>query len=100
MGTYDLLAGLPLVVESYALEGLELNVSSGFLRKSTIVHLHGGGEEGVGEDVVYDAVEHERLQEAGPYLDLVTNGETTLGEFCARLDALDLFPVEPERGEV
>jgi len=98
MGTYDLLAGLPLVVESYALEALELNVSSGFLRQTTVIHLHGAGEEGVGEDVVYDGEDHDRLQAAGAYLDLA--GETTLGDFCARADALDLFPVEPVRGEV
>ncbi|HEX4806735.1 MAG TPA: hypothetical protein VFU94_12620 [Conexibacter sp.] len=100
MGTYDLLAGLPLVVESYELEGLALEVSSGFRRQTTVVHLRGGGEEGVGEDVVYDGADHDHLQEAGPYLDLAAGGETTLGDFCARIDALDLFPVEPVRGEV
>ncbi|MGN6187281.1 MAG: hypothetical protein ACTHOE_00135 [Conexibacter sp.] len=100
MGTYDQLAGLPLDVESYALEGLVQDVSSGFRRQTTVIHLQGGGEEGVGEDVVYDAEDHDRLQEAGAYLDLATNGESTLGDFCARIDALDLFPVEPERGEV
>ncbi|HEX5147149.1 MAG TPA: hypothetical protein VFV85_09005 [Conexibacter sp.] len=98
MPTYDLLANLPLSVESYALEPLALDVSSGFHRQSTVIHVQGGGEEGAGEDVVYDAVDHDRLQEAGPYLQLA--GETTLGDFCARVDALDLFPVEPERGEV
>jgi L-alanine-DL-glutamate epimerase-like enolase superfamily enzyme len=98
MGTYDLLADLPLAVESYALEGLEQDVSSGFHRKSTVIHLHGGGEKGVGEDVVYDAEDHDHLQAAGPSLELA--GTTTLGDFCARIDALDLFPVEPVRGEV
>jgi L-alanine-DL-glutamate epimerase-like enolase superfamily enzyme len=98
MATYDLLAPLPLTIESYALEGLQLDVSSGFQRKSTVIHLHGGGEEGVGEDVVYDASDHDALQAAGAVLDLA--GTTTLGEFCARVDALDLFPVEPVRGEV
>ena len=98
MGTYDLLADLPLVVDSYALEGLARDVSSGFLRKTTVIHLHGGGEEGVGEDVVYDAEDHDALQAAGPSLDLA--GETTLGDFCERIDALDLFPAEPVRGEI
>jgi L-alanine-DL-glutamate epimerase-like enolase superfamily enzyme len=98
MATYDLLAGLPLTIESYALEGLQLDVSSGFQRKTTVVHLQGGGEEGVGEDVVYDASDHDALQAAGPVLDLA--GETTLGEFVERADALDLFPVAPVRGEV
>ena len=38
---------------------------------ATVVHLHGGGLEGVGEDVVYDAEDHVALQEAGPVHDLV-----------------------------
>jgi L-alanine-DL-glutamate epimerase-like enolase superfamily enzyme len=100
MGTYELLADLPLVVESYALEGLVQDVSSGFRRQTTVIHLHGGDEEGIGEDVVYDGPDHDHLQEAGAYLDLATGGETTLSDFCARIDALDLFPVEPVRGEV
>src|SRR5215218_3832991 len=98
MGTYDLLADLPLAIESYALEALELDVSSGFRRQTTVVHLHGGGEEGIGEDVVYDGEDQDHLQAAGAYLDLA--GETTLGDFCERTDVLDLFPVEPVRGEV
>jgi L-alanine-DL-glutamate epimerase-like enolase superfamily enzyme len=98
MGTFDLLASLPLVVESYALEGLVMDVSSGFRRQTTVIHLRGGGEEGVGEDVVYDGEDHDHLQNAGPRLDLT--GPRTLGDFCARVDALDLFPVEPVRGEV
>lgn len=100
MGTFDLLAGLPLTVASYELEGLARDVSSGFTRQTTVIHLQGGGEEGLGEDVVYDGEDHDRLQEAGPYLDLASGGETTLGDFCAHVDALDLFPVEPVRGEV
>ena len=44
MATYDLLADLPLQVEGYALEGLSQQVSSGFERQTTVVHLQGGGE--------------------------------------------------------
>ncbi len=95
MSTFDLLANLPLDVESYTLEPLRANVSSGFERLSTVVHLHGGGEEGVGEDVVYDAVDHVNLQAAGPVHDLA--GHYTLGDFCDLIDGLDLFPVPPER---
>ena len=54
MGLYDSIRDLPLTVEGYALEGLEQHVSSDFLRKSTLIRLSGGGEEGVGEDVTYD----------------------------------------------
>lgn len=93
--TFDLLADLPLEVDGYSLEGLRLDVSSGFERLSTVVHLHGGGVEGVGEDVVYDAPDHVALQEAGPVLDLA--GRYALAEFCERIDALDLFPVPPAR---
>ena len=52
MSTFDRLAGLPLRVDGYSLAGLQANVSSGFERLSTVVHLHGDGAEGVGEDVV------------------------------------------------
>jgi len=98
MSTYALLADLPLTVEGYELEGLELDVSSGFTRKSTVIRLRGGGEEGLGEDVVYDAEDHEALQAAGPVQPLA--GEWALGDFCDHVDALDLFPVAPARGEV
>ena len=53
MSTYDLLSDLPLEVDDYALEGLERDVSSGFTRATTVIRLRGGGEEGIGEDVVY-----------------------------------------------
>jgi len=92
--TFDLLADLPLEVERYALEGLRLQVSSGFERLTTVVHLHGGGLEGVGEDVVYQADDHVAFQEAGAVHDL--RGSYALGEFCALIDSLDLFPVAPQ----
>jgi L-alanine-DL-glutamate epimerase-like enolase superfamily enzyme len=95
VSTFDKLADLQLEVDGYSLEGLRAEVSSGFERLTTIVHLHGGGAEGVGEDVVYDAVDHVALQEAGPVLDLA--GRFTLAEFCDLIDSLDLFPVEPQR---
>jgi L-alanine-DL-glutamate epimerase-like enolase superfamily enzyme len=98
MSTFDKLADLPLAVDGYGLEGLRAQVSSGFERLSTVVHLTGGGVEGVGEDVVYDAEDHVALQEAGPVLDL--SGRYALGEFCERIDGLDLFAVEPQRGDV
>jgi L-alanine-DL-glutamate epimerase-like enolase superfamily enzyme len=98
MSTFDKLADLPLEVGGYSLEGLRAQVSSGFERLSTVVHLTGGGVEGIGEDVVYDPEDHVALQEAGPVLDL--SGRYALGEFCERIDGLDLFTVEPKRGDV
>jgi L-alanine-DL-glutamate epimerase-like enolase superfamily enzyme len=97
VSTFDALAGLPLTISGYALEGLERNVSSGFLRKTTVIHLQGGGEEGIGEDVTYDNVDHEIAQAAGPSLPLA--GDWTLASFCEHLEALDLFP-EPAQREV
>jgi hypothetical protein len=93
VSTFDLLADLPLQVESYTLEGLRAQVSSGFERLTTVVHLHGGELEGVGEDVVYQAEDHVAFQEAGAVHDL--RGSYALGEFCELIDSLDLFPVEP-----
>lgn len=99
MSTFDTLAGLALEVDGYALEGLRADVSSGFERLTTVVHLHGGGQTGVGEDVVYSAGDQRALQAAGPVLDL--GGHWTLADFCAHLDGLDLFGGrEPEFGEV
>ncbi|MET0730914.1 MAG: hypothetical protein ABWZ03_06970, partial [Solirubrobacterales bacterium] len=94
MSSYEQIAGLPLKVEGYELEGLEFE-GPGFTRLTTVIHLKGDGEEGVGEDVVYDALDHVALQDAGPNLDLA--GEHTIDSFSKLLDGLDLFPSPPER---
>jgi hypothetical protein len=93
VATFDLLADLALEVDGYRLEGLQAQVSSGFERLTTVLRLHGGGVEGVGEDVVYQSEDHVALQEAGAVLDLA--GRYALGEFCELIDSLDLFPVAP-----
>ena len=95
MSTFELLADLPLQVERYELEGLQANVSSGFERLSTVVHLYGDGCEGVGEDVVYDAEDQVAMQQADANQPLA--GDYTLAGFCQLIDSLDLFPVEPQR---
>jgi L-alanine-DL-glutamate epimerase-like enolase superfamily enzyme len=95
MSTWELLAELPVEIESYYLEPLQADVSSDFVRKSTVIHLHGAGREGVGEDVTYDAVDHEILQAAGPTLPL--DGSFTLASFAERLADLSLFPEPPQR---
>ena len=95
MSTWELIAELPVQIDEYELEGLEANVSSEFTRKSTIVHVRGGGEEGVGEDVTYDAVDHEIAQAAGATLPLA--GEFKLASFCEHLATLDLFAEPPQR---
>ena len=89
------LVDLPLRVEGYALEGLSRDVSSAFTRVSTVIRMRGAGQEGVGEDVTYDAEDHEILQAAGAVLPLA--GEWTLGSFCDHVEALELWPTPPQR---
>ena len=95
MSTWETIAGLALEIEDYTLEPLQATVSSAFERKSTVIRLQGAGEEGLGEDVTYDAVDHDILQAAGPTLPLA--GRFTLDSFCAHLDELQLFEEPPQR---
>jgi L-alanine-DL-glutamate epimerase-like enolase superfamily enzyme len=74
---------------------MQADVSSAFTRKSTVIHLAGAGEEGVGEDVIYDAVDHEIAWETGPNLPLA--GDWTIRSFAEHLATLDLFAKEPQR---
>jgi L-alanine-DL-glutamate epimerase-like enolase superfamily enzyme len=89
MSTYDRLADVPIRVESYDLENRDREYGE-FTRPSTIIHLRGDGHEGVGEDVVYDVLDHVAHRDAGPVHDL--SGPATLGELCEMLGELDLFP--------
>ena len=95
MSLYDDVKDLPLEIETYALEALELQARSDFLRKTTVIHLHGGGEEGIGEDVTYHGEEHDRAQKLGPVLPLA--GSWTLDSFSSHLATLELFEQEPEQ---
>ncbi|MHB2001124.1 MAG: enolase-like domain-containing protein [Solirubrobacteraceae bacterium] len=91
---WERLRGLPLRIERCELEQLRVALSAEFERVTTVIHLHGDGFEGVGEDVVYDAVDHERLLAAGaPEL----RGEHTLESFSSALTQAQLFPQAPER---
>jgi hypothetical protein len=89
---YDAVADLPLAIESHSLDRLELQVSPEFTRVTTLVHLSGAGEEGVGEDVTYTATDHP------PPADLPLAGSHTLDSFSQLLEGLDLFLQEPEMG--
>jgi L-alanine-DL-glutamate epimerase-like enolase superfamily enzyme len=95
VGTWDQLASLPLEIEGYELEGRELPFSDEFVRYTTLITLRGGGEEGVGEDVAYDGIDHAGFQAAGSVLPLA--GSFTLGTFAERIAELDLFPDPPVR---
>lgn len=93
MSLYDLVRDVPLEIDGYELTGLELQAS--FLRKTTIVTLAGGGERGAGEDVTYDADEHDALQARGP--DLPLEGSWTLESFSHHIAALPLFAAPPSQ---
>jgi hypothetical protein len=95
VSTWEQLAELPVEIADYSLEPLSAQVSSEFERKSTVIHLHGAGEEGVGEDVTYDAVDHEIMQAAGAVLPLA--GHFTLASFAEHLAGLSLFAEPPQR---
>jgi len=96
MSTYDKVAGLALEIESYELEARELALAPEITRMTTVVHLHGGGHEGVGEDVVYEGLDHVALQAGGGSLALP--GSHTLDSFSHMLDEeVDLWPDPPVR---
>jgi L-alanine-DL-glutamate epimerase-like enolase superfamily enzyme len=84
------LGTLPLRIDGYELERLQRDVSSDFTRVSTHIRLHGDGEEGIGEDVTYDAEDQDVLQEAGAVQPL--EGSWTIDSFCDHVATLDLWP--------
>src|SRR5690349_9847397 len=92
---FEKLASIPISVESYELEDRDREYGD-FTRPSTIIHLRGEGEEGLGEDVVYDVLDHIAHRDAGPVQDFT--GVSTVGEFCELAGELDLSPgAPPER---
>jgi L-alanine-DL-glutamate epimerase-like enolase superfamily enzyme len=96
MSTYERVADLPLEISDYTLEGLMLRVSSGFERETTVIRLRGGGEEGAGEDVTYEAALQQAQQQHGPTLELA--GTWTFDSFSRHLDEVDAFPAgTPDR---
>ena len=90
MRTWDMISELPLVVDGYELVPHEIPFHGGDVRRSTVVRLVGGGLDGLGEDVSYDAEAQGVFQDAGPHEPLA--GSTTLAGFARLLDGLDLWP--------
>ena len=81
---------LPLVVDGHETELL----TSGYERETMQLHLRGGGEEGIGEDVSPFGIEN-----FPPYADppeLALTGEWTLGAFCSHIGAQSLWTKEPQ----
>lgn len=86
MATYERLAGLPLRIESLTTERRAMDVSSGFTRVTTTVVLAGDGHEGRGEDVTYEAADHDGY----PAPDLA--GDWTLATLSEALETVELWP--------
>jgi L-alanine-DL-glutamate epimerase-like enolase superfamily enzyme len=97
MASFDAIADLPLEIESCEFEGLEM-VLGEFERLTTVIKLRGGGHEGIGEDVTYDAVDHVAQQSAGPPQGLA--GSYSFAGFSEHLDGIDLFPASPPERDV
>lgn len=93
---WERLKALPLTVDAVDLSWARLPLGD-WERVTTIVALQGLGEEGLGEDVNYDADEHEVVRQHGPAFDAV--GTWTLGSFCELVGTTDLFPQAPPAHE-
>ena len=93
MGNWDLLAGLEVRIDGYDLEGRSRIIHHTFNRMTSTFVLHGGGEEGRGEDVCYWPTVQQGQLDRGPYLPLA--GTFTLAEFSEHVAGLDLFPTPP-----
>jgi hypothetical protein len=84
MPLWDELAGLEVRVDGYAIQRREL-AREAWTRVTTTVVLDGDGESGEGEDVTYDAAEHD-----GFPTELMLAGTATLDDLSRRLDAFEL----------
>jgi hypothetical protein len=93
---WERLAELPLEISAYELTAHDRDFGQ-FTRGSTVVHMKGGGDEGIGEDVIYTVLDHIAHRDTGPVHDFTDVG--TFGEFCAKVGSLDLFPGSPPEFE-
>jgi L-alanine-DL-glutamate epimerase-like enolase superfamily enzyme len=91
---YERVAALPVEVDSYELDRLELAIRGGFTRVTTVVRMQGRGEEGVGEDVTYSDSEQDAFQQRSGDDPLPLAGRwPSLDELSRALDDVDLFPL-------
>ena len=84
MSDYARVAGLRVEIDGLELQRRELALSNEFTRVTTTVRLSGAGEVGEGEDVTYQADQHDGFPEP----DL--RGEWTLDDLSQRLEPLEL----------
>jgi hypothetical protein len=95
MATRDRILNLEFEIEKFTLENLEHRVSPEWLRKTTVVHLHGAGATGSGEDPVYSEKDQVEFQEWGGKL-LALKGRYTLASFSIMLTRLPVWPAPPQ----
>jgi hypothetical protein len=81
MSLWESVANLELRVDGYGLERRESVTPSGWTRVTTTVVLMGGGTDGLGEDVTYDAEMHDGVPD-----ELMLAGTWSLEDFSHRLD--------------
>jgi hypothetical protein len=91
MRRYDMVRELPVEVEGLTLSRRERDVSSGFTRVTTTIELSGAGAVGRGEDVCYEAEDHDDY----PRPDLT--GEYTFEGLADAVARADLWPREPSQ---
>lgn len=85
------IAHLDVQIDGVSFERLEFETVR-WVRVTTVVTLHGGGETGSGEDVSYATPD----QDAHQRMDLpALSGRRTFGEWSEILDQINLFPVPP-----
>ncbi|MBA2506194.1 MAG: hypothetical protein H0V29_09640, partial [Thermoleophilaceae bacterium] len=65
MSLYDLITDLPVEIDGYELSGLEQPMGPEFTRYTTVITMKGAGTDGIGEDVIYDGLDHMALRDAG-----------------------------------
>jgi hypothetical protein len=95
---WEKLRDLPVEVEELEFEANDVEYGPEFTRGSTIVHLKGGGHDGLGEDVAYEVLDHIANRDLGPRFDLT--GPRTLGALCALIGELDLHEGAPPERDV
>ena len=82
MVAWERLRDLELVVDSVRTERRSVDVSTQFTRVTTTYVFSGGGHEGRGEDVTYDAAAHDTLKLMG------ASGRWTLSAFSDALEGM------------
>jgi len=87
---WEAFADLRVQIDDYSTQRRELVVSKDFTRVTTTVVMHGGDEQGQGEDVTYTPGDHDDF----PAHEMLA-GTWTLHEFSTRLDELTLWNEEP-----